>query len=101
MYVNNISPALQLELDLTLHIQWYRNQVVGNCAIHRERAIREIKRMTAVRFTTLWGKRALNSGVGDTNFGLLRPARASHDRRASDRRVNVDFRKVQHSYAVL
>jgi hypothetical protein len=63
MYANNVTPALQLEFDFTLHIQWDRNQVVGNCAIDRERAIREVMRITAVRFAALLGKLALNSAL--------------------------------------
>src|ERR1700745_3587817 len=101
MYVNNITPALQLEGDFTSRIQRDRNQVVANCAIDRARAIREIRRIDPARFAALLGKLAPNSGVSDTNHSLLSPARSSVNRGASFRRVNVDLRKVQHSRTAL
>ena len=33
-YSNNFTPALKCELDITRHIQWDRNQVIGNTAIY-------------------------------------------------------------------
>jgi len=39
MNANDISPTLQLKLDVTLYIEWYRNQIVGNRAVHLKRAI--------------------------------------------------------------